>query len=169
MCCIHKYFVKIITFFGISKNIPTFVVQNQKMMKTIKLSLIFLLVLIFCKVQSQTIKTKTFFWGDSEKVFYNELTDSGKTLLDSCFKIIKVDTINSVRLTSDDLVKYTSREYLSKHNYDYLTIYKHENVLNIRKYSNDLPPSNNTNKKVLLRYSKDDKNKIDKITMHVID
>lgn len=138
-------------------------------MKKLKLSFIFLFVSIVCHAQLQAVKTKTFFWGDSEKSFYNELTDSGKMLLDSCFKIIKVDTVNSVRLTSDDQVKYTSREYLSKHNYDYLTIYKHENVLDIRKYSNDLPPSNNTNKKVLLRYSKDDKNKIDKITIHVID
>ena len=138
-------------------------------MKKLKLSFIFLFVTVVCHAQLQAVKTKTFFWGDSEKSFYNELTDSGKMLLDSCFKIIKVDTVNSVRLTSDDQVKYTSREYLSKHNYDYLTIYKHENVLDIRKYSNDLPPSNNTNKKVLLRYSKDDKNKIDKITIHVID
>ncbi len=138
-------------------------------MKKLKLSFIFLFVSIVCHAQLQSVKTKTFFWGDSEKSFYNELTDSGKMLLDSCFKIIKVDTVNSIRLTSDDQVKYTSREYLSKHNYDYLTIYKHENVLDIRKYSNDLPPSNNTNKKVLLRYSKDDKNKIDKITIHVID
>lgn len=138
-------------------------------MKKLKLSFIFLFVSIVCHAQLQAVKTKTFFWGDSEKSFYNELTDSGKMLLDSCFKIIKVDTVNSVRLTSDDQVKYTSREYLSKHNYDYLTIYKHENVLDIRKYSNDLLPSNNTNKKVLLRYSKDDKNKIDKITIHVID
>ena len=91
-------------------------------MKKLKLSFIFLFVSIVCHAQLQAVKTKTFFWGDSEKSFYNELTDSGKMLLDSCFKIIKVDTVNSVRLTSDDQVKYTSREYLSKHNYDYLTM-----------------------------------------------
>ncbi len=138
-------------------------------MKKLKLSFIFLFVSIVCHAQLQAVKTKTFFWGNSEKVFYDELTDSGKSLLDSCFKIIKVDTINSVRLTSDDQVKYTNEEYLSKRNYEYLTIYKYDDVINVRRYSNDLVSPNSTTKKVLLRYSKDDGNKIDRITIHVID
>jgi hypothetical protein len=138
-------------------------------MKKLKLSFIFLFVSIVSHAQLQAVKTKTFFWGNSEKVFYDELTDSGKSLLDSCFKIIKVDTINSVRLKSDDQVKYTNEEYLSKRNYEYLTIYKYDDVINVRRYSNDLVPPNNTTKKVLLRYSKDDGNKIDRITIHVID
>ena len=138
-------------------------------MKKLKISLSLLILSIVCNAQSLPIKTKTFFWGNSEKVFYDELTNSGKTLLDSCFKIVQFDTSNCVRLTSDEQIKYTSREYLSKHNYEYMTIYKHENVINVRRYSNGLVSSNNDAKKVLLRYSKDDRNEIDRITIHVID
>ena len=102
-------------------------------------------------------------------MFYDELTDSGKILLDSCLKIVQFDSSNCIRLTSDEQIKYTSREYLSKHNYEYATIYKHENVISVRRYSNGLVSSNGDTKKVLLRYSKDDKNEIDRITIHVID
>ena len=138
-------------------------------MKTLKLSFIFLFVTTLCHSQSQAVKTKTFFWGNSEKVFYDELTDSGKSLLDSCLKIVQFDPTNCIRLTSDEQLKYTNEEYLSKHNYQYLTIYKYNDVINIRRYSNDLVPPNGTTKKVLLRYSKDDGKKIDRITIHVID
>jgi hypoxanthine phosphoribosyltransferase len=138
-------------------------------MKTLKITLILLIFSIVCDAQSLPIKTKTFFWGNSEKVFYDELTDSGKTLLDSCLKIVQFDSSNCVRLTSDEQIKYTSKDYLSKHNYEYMTIYKYENVINMRKYSNGLVSSNNAVKKVLLRYSKDDRNEIDRITIHVID
>lgn len=138
-------------------------------MKTLKLSFIFLFTSIVCHAQLQAIKTKTFFWGNSEKVFYDELTDSGKSLLDSCLKIVQFDPTNCVRLTSDDQVKYTNEEYLSKHNYEYLTIYKYDDVINIRRYSNDLIPPRGDAKKVLLRYSKNEGSKIDRITIHIID
>lgn len=138
-------------------------------MKTLKLSFILIFVTTLCYSQSQSIKTKTFFWGNSEKVFYDELTDSGKSLLDSCLKIVQFDPTNCIRLTSDEQLKYTNEEYLSKHNYEYLTIYRYDDVINIRRYSNDLVPPNGITKKVLLRYSKDDGNKIDRITIHVID
>jgi hypothetical protein len=138
-------------------------------MKTVKLTLALLIFSIVCNAQSSPIKTKTFFWGNSEKVFYDELTDSGKSLLDSCLKIVQFDSTNCIRLTSDEQIKFTSREYLSKHNYEYVTIYKHEDVINMRRYSNGSLSSNNTAKKVLLRYSKDDRNEIDRITIHVID
>jgi hypothetical protein len=138
-------------------------------MKTLKFTLVLLTFSIVCNAQSSPIKTKTFFWGNSEKVFYDELTDSGKILLDSCLKIVQFDSSNCIRLTSDEQIKYTSREYLSKHNYEYATIYKHENVISVRRYSNGLVSSNGDTKKVLLRYSKDDKNEIDRITIHVID
>lgn len=138
-------------------------------MKTLKITLVLLTFSIVCNAQSSPIKTKTFFWGNSEKVFYDELTNSGKTLLDSCLKIVRFDSSNCIRLTSDEQIKYTSREYLSKRNYEYVTIYKHENVINVRRYSNGLMSSNCDTKKVLLRYSKDDKNEIDRITIHVID
>lgn len=138
-------------------------------MKTLKFTLVLLTFSIVCNAQSSPIKTKTFFWGNSEKVFYDELTDSGKILLDSCLKIVQFDSSNCIRLTSDEQIKYTSREYLSKHNYEYATIYKHENVISVRRYSNGLVSSNGDTKKVLLRYSKDDKNEIDRITIHLID
>ncbi len=138
-------------------------------MKTFKLSFIFVFASIVCNAQSSAIKTKTFFWGNSEKVFYDELTDSGKSLLDSCLKIVHFDSTNCVRLTSNDQIKYTSREYLSKHNYEYVTIYKYDNVINIRRYSNGSLSPNKTDKKVLLRYSKDSENEINRITIHVID
>ncbi len=138
-------------------------------MKTFKITLSLLIISVVCNAQSSAIKTKTYFWGNSEKVFYDELTNSGKTLLDSCFKIVQFDSSNCVRITSDEQIKYTSREYLSKHNYEYLTIYKYENVINMRRYSNGSLSSNNSAKKVLLRYSKDDRNEIDRITIHVID
>lgn len=143
--------------------------QNQKIMKTLKLSFIFLFASIVCHAQLQSVKTKTFFWGNSEKVFYDELTDSGKSLLDSCLKIVQFDPTNCIRLTSDEQIKYTSREYLSIHNYEYMTIYKYDDVINIRRYSNNLSPSDGTTKKVLLRYSKNEGSKIDGITIHVID
>jgi hypothetical protein len=138
-------------------------------MKTFKITLVLLTFSIVCNAQSSPIKTKTFFWGNSEKVFYDELTNSGKKLLDSCFKIVQFDSSNCIRLTSDEQIKYTSREYLSKHNYEYVTIYKYENVIDVRRYSNGLMSTNSDTKKVLLRYSKDDKNEIDRITIHVID
>lgn len=138
-------------------------------MKRLIPTFVLLFLSLLSDAQTSPIKTKTFFWGDSEKVFYEQLTESGKSLLDSCFKIIQVDTVNCVRLTSDDQINYTNREYLSKHDYQYVTMYKYENALNIRKYPNNISLSDKPNKKVLLRYSKDEENKIDKITIHVID
>ena len=121
------------------------------------------------KAQVIAVKTKTFYWGNSEKVFYDELTDSGKSLLDSCLKIVHFDSTNCIKLTSEDQLKYTSREYLSKHNYQYLTMYRHGENISIRKYNNVVYSESNERKKVLLKYSKDFNNEIDRVSVHIID
>lgn len=134
---------------------------------------IFILILLVSSfsinAQVVAVKTKTFYWGNSDKIFFDELTDSGKLLLDSCLKIVHFDSSNCIRLTSEDQLKYTSRAYLSKHNYQYLTIYRQGDNVSIRKYHNVVYGESNTRKKVLLKYSKDFNNEIDRVSVHIID
>lgn len=129
----------------------------------------FLLFSIPISAQEIAVKTKTFYWGNSESYFFKQLTESGKRLLDSTFKIVEVDSINCIRLTSDDELKYTSKDYLKNHRYYYITMYNYNGIISIRRYENKSVASLNQKKKVLLRYSKDDNNQIDKITLYVID
>lgn len=121
------------------------------------------------KAQGTAIKTKTFYWGDDGSGFYRSLTESGKKLVDSLFKHVTIDTINCIKITPEQEIKYLSRGYLSKHNYEYLTIYRYDDVVSIRKYNNVLYDDRRGRKKILLKYSKDFNDEIDRVSLHVID
>lgn len=138
-------------------------------MKKLLLILNLCLACFYVNGQTLAIKTKTFCWGDSNHNFHQQLTDDGKQLLDSLFKIVSVDTVTCKRLKMDDFVTHTSRKYLSEHKYEYVTLYKDNGEIKIRRYSNDVVSRIGTNKEVLLRYSKDDDNVVNKITIHIIE
>lgn len=129
---------------------------------------IFTLFYFNCKSQEVAVKTKTFYWGTPEHNFRQQLTENGKELFDLIFKIHPFDTINCVKLKSEDLLEFTSRKYLYEHKYDYITVYKQNGVISIKEYSNNLITQLFDNKKVLLRYSKDSDNQIDRISLHII-
>ncbi len=136
-----------------------------------KLLLIFVLCFSFSNGNSQVTATKTkmFFWGDPKTGFEESLTPKAKVLLDSVFKIIPCDTTNVIKLNSDNFLHYTTRNYLSKRYYESVSVYQDNGEIFVRKYINNSYNKSSDIKKVLLRYSKDDYNTIDKITLHVID
>jgi len=119
------------------------------------------------KAQSTAIKTKTFYWGEGN--FHQAFTESGKKMFDSVFKFVSIDTINCIKITPDQEVAYLSKDYLSKCNYRYLTIYKYDDIISVRKYDNIVYSGVRDKKKILLKYSKDFNNKIDRVSLHVID
>ena len=129
---------------------------------------IFTLFYFYGNSQEVVIKTKTYYWGTPEHNFHQQLTENGKQLLNMLFDINPFDSISCTKLKSDDLLEFTSRKYLSEHKYDYISIYKQNEIISIRQYSNDLFSKITDSKKVLLRYSKDIDNQIDRITLHVI-
>jgi hypothetical protein len=136
-----------------------------------KVILVFSLLMFFFCVGAQEIavKTKAFCWGNSESFFYQQLTESGKKMLDSSFTIVKFDSVDCVRLTFDNELQYINKGYLRNHRYQYLTMYTQNGVILTRTYNNDLIPSSNQRKKVLLKYSKDNNNQNEKITLYVIE
>lgn len=136
-----------------------------------KLSLILILCLFFFNGNSQVLATKTkmFFWGDPKTGFEDSLSPKAKILLDSVFKIIPCDTTNVVKLNSDNFLDYVTRDNLSKKYYESVSVYQDNGVVYVRKYINNIHPPASKIKKVLLRYSKDESNTIEKLTLHVID
>lgn len=136
-------------------------------MKTVLIT-IFTLFYFYGYSQEIAVKTKTFYWGTPEHNFHQQLTENGKQLFELMFKMHPFDSVNCTKLKRGDLLEFTSSKYLSEHKYDYITIYKQNDIISIRQYSNDLITQIFDNKKVLLRYSKDDDNQIDRVTLHII-
>jgi hypothetical protein len=119
--------------------------------------------------QVTATKTKMFFWGDTKTGFEEFLTPNAKILLDSAFKVIPVDTTNVIKLNSDNFLEHLIRENLSKRHYESVSIYQDNGTIFVRKYVNNIYPPTSKIKKVSLRYSKDESNTIEKLTLHVID
>lgn len=131
-------------------------------------TIFFLMVSISVNAQIEAIKTRTFYLGDLGVDFYKEVTESGKKLLDSLHTITPIDLNDAILITSKDQVKYTSKDYLSKRNYEYVTIYRVGDEISVRRYINDVGIIGGEMRKVLLRYSKDPDNRIDRVSLHVI-
>lgn len=119
--------------------------------------------------QVTATKTKMFFWGDPKTGFEEFLTPNAKILLDSAFKVIPVDTTNVIKLNSDNFLEHLIRENLSKRYYESVSIYQDNGTIFVRKYVNNVYSPTSKIKKVSLRYSKDESNTIEKLTLHVID
>jgi len=119
------------------------------------------------KAQVIAVKTKTFYWGSGD--FHQVFTDSGKKIFDSLFKHISIDTINCVKIKPDQELGFLSGDYLSKHNYQYLTIYRYGDNVSVSEYDNVVYNKRDGRKKVLLKYSKDFNNKIDRMSVYIMD
>ena len=136
-------------------------------MKTTLTSL-FVLFCFYANSQEIATKTKTYYWGTPEHNFHQQLTNDGKQLLNLIFEMVPFDSVECVKLKSEDIVEFTSRKYLSEHKYEYITVYKQNDVILTRCYSNNISGIISEKKKVLLRYSKNNNNEMDMITLHVI-
>jgi hypothetical protein len=131
---------------------------------------ILLIISISVNAQNSAIKTKMVCFKDPNHNFHEELTETGKKLFDLLFKVVEIDTTNSTILKMDDLLLYTSREYLSKKNYEYITLYKNGDEFVVKKYVNNVgaPIIVGDKQKIMLRYSKSHQNDLDKIVLHII-
>lgn len=134
----------------------------------IYITIVLLVISVSLNAQIEAVKTKTYYLGDLGSDFYKEVTESGKKLLDSLHIITPIDFNDGVLITSKDQFKYTSKDYLSKRNYEYITIYRFDDEISVRRYVNNVGIIRDKKKKILLRYSKDPDNKIDRVSLHVI-
>lgn len=132
------------------------------------ITIVLLVVSVSLNAQIEAVKSRTFYLGDLGADFYKEVTEPGKKLLDSLYKITSIDLNDGILITSRDQVKYTSKEYLSKRNYEYITIYRFGDDILVRRYINDVGIVGDEMRKILLRYSKDPDNQIDRVSLHVI-
>jgi hypothetical protein len=138
-------------------------------MKTFKIFILLILFSLGLNAQGIAVKTKRFFWADSEVNFNQQLTESGKELLNSTLKMSNVDLTDCIGITSDEELQYTSSEYLRNRKYQFITMSKYDDVVSFSIYDNKSSEISNQKKKVILTYSKDNNNKIDVITLHVIE
>jgi hypothetical protein len=138
-------------------------------MKTYKITILLVFLSLGLNAQEIAIKTKRFYWGDSEMNFNQQLTKSGKELLDSTLKIVKFDLTDCIKITSEEEVHYRNREYLKNRKYQSITMWNYGGKISYRIYNNESNENLNQKKKVLLTYSKDNDNKIDRITLLVIE
>jgi len=138
-------------------------------MKTFKIFILLILFSLGLNAQGIAVKTKRFFWADSEVNFNQQLTESGKELLNSTLKMANIDLTDCIGITSDEELQYTSSEYLRNHKYQFITMCKYDDVVTFSIYNNESSEISNQKKKILLTYSKDNNNKIDVITLHVIE
>jgi hypothetical protein len=138
-------------------------------MKTFKIFILLILFSLGLNAQGIAVKTKRFFWADSEVNFNQQLTESGKELLNSTLKMANIDLTDCIGITSDEELQYTSSEYLRNHKYQFITMCKYDDVVTFSIYNNESSEISNQKKKILLTYSKDSNNKIDVITLHVIE
>ena len=138
-------------------------------MKTFKIFILLIFFSLGLNAQGIAIKTKRFFWADSEVNFNQQLTESGKELLNSTLKMSNVDLTDCIGITSDEELQYTSSEYLRNRKYQFITMSKYDDVVSFSIYDNKSSEISNQKKKVILTYSKDNNNKIDVITLHVIE
>ena len=138
-------------------------------MKTFKIFILLIFFSLGLNAQGIAVKTKRFFWADSEVNFNQQLTESGKELLNSTLKMPNVDLTDCIGITSDEELQYTSSEYLRNHKYQFITMCKYDDVVTFSIYNNESSEISNQKKKILLTYSKDSNNKIDVITLHVIE
>jgi hypothetical protein len=128
---------------------------------------ILLMVSILVNAQPVAIKTKTYYLGDLGDKFYEKLGQNGRVLLDTLVKLEPFDTLGLIKTTSEDETKYASREYLSTHTYRYITIFKYGEEISIRRFSNDVE-SINDRRRIILKYSKDDSDTVNRISLHII-
>jgi len=128
---------------------------------------ILLMVSISVNAQPVAIKTKTYYLGDLGDKFYEKLGQNGRVLLDTLVKLEPFDTLGLIKTTSEDETKYASREYLSTHTYRYITIFKYGEEISIRRFSNDVE-SINDRRRIILKYSKDDSDTVNRISLHII-
>jgi hypothetical protein len=138
-------------------------------MKTFKIFILLIFFSLGLNAQGIAVKTKRFFWADSEVNFNQQLTESGKELLNSTLKMSNVDLTDCIGITSDEELQYTSSEYLRNRKYQFITMSKYDDVVSFSIYDNKSSEISNQKKKVILTYSKDNNNKIDVITLHVIE
>jgi len=138
-------------------------------MKTFKIFILLIFFSLGLNAQGVAIKTKRFFWADSEVNFNQQLTESGKELLNSTLKMSNVDLTDCIGITSDEELQYTSSEYLRNRKYQFITMSKYDDIVSFSIYDNKSSEISNEKKKVILTYSKDNNNKIDVITLHVIE
>jgi hypothetical protein len=138
-------------------------------MKIYKITILFVFLSLGLNAQEIGVKTKRFCWGDSEVNFNQQLTKSGKDLLDSTLKMSKFDLTDCIKITSDEEIQYTSKEYLKNRKYQFITMWNYDGQISYRTYINESNEQPNQKKKVLLTYSKDNDNKIDRITLHIIE
>ena len=128
---------------------------------------ILLMVSISVNAQPVAIKTKTYYLGDLGDKFYEKLGQNGRVLLDTLVKLEPFDTLGLIKTTSEDETKYASREYLSTHTYRYITIFKYGEEISIRRFSNDVE-SINDRRRIILKYSKDDSDTVNRISLHIM-
>ena len=138
-------------------------------MKTFKIFILLIFFSLGLNAQGIARKTKRFFWADSEVNFNQQLTESGKELLNSTLKMSNVDLTDCIGITSDEELQYTSSEYLRNRKYQFITMSKYDDIVSFNIYNNKSNEISNEKKKVILTYSKDNNNKIDVITLHVIE
>ncbi len=138
-------------------------------MKTFKIFILLIFFSLGLNAQGIAVKTKRFFWADSQVNFNQQLTESGKELLNSTLKMANVDLTDCIGITSDEELQYTSSEYLRNRKYQFITMSKYDDVVSFDIYNNKSNEISNEKKKVILTYSKDNNNKIDVITLHVIE
>ncbi len=138
-------------------------------MKTYKITILLVFLSLGLNAQEIGVKTKRFCWGDSEVNFNQQLTKSGKDLLDSTLKIAKFDLTDCIKITSEEEIQHTSKEYLKNRKYQFITMWNYDGKISYRTYNNESNGELIQKKKVLLTYSKDNDNKIDRITLHIIE
>jgi hypothetical protein len=128
---------------------------------------ILLMMSVSVSAQAIAIKTKTYYLGDLGNDFYEKLGPNGYKLLDSLVKLEPFDTVGTIKIKSVDETKYTSREYLSNHDYTYVTIFTYNGMISVRKFSNNSRPIGE-NSKIILKYSKDIDDTVNRMSLHII-
>ena len=143
-------------------------VCKLKYMKKAIITLLLSFVSFWGVSQTTSIKMELRYWNKPEQNFDKTLTNNGKILLDSILSVSKIDTSKCIKVNREDLIEYTSRKFLTNHNYTYISYSIYNGIFDKKNYQN-FNGYQISNKNKIILYQMSDGNMVDIVSLYIIE